>query len=198
MNATSFLTNISKSLKSLEEQSELLSTITNNNEFKLGEIHKNITELATLVQQQNSSVNQHIKLIEENISKLESNQIDILNKTNEVLSKVENSANQNGFLIKSRRQKKFQSVNDSLSETDENDKLNPYDLTPTLVALIRNKMKENEQNNEDSETSSIENEFSFDYSKSFTHKDNRKVLKAYLLFYTKDYESRGDKLSNYI
>ena len=50
MNATSFLTNISKSLKSLEEQSELLSTITNNNEFKLGEIHKNITELATLVQ----------------------------------------------------------------------------------------------------------------------------------------------------
>jgi len=59
-------------------------------------------------------------------------------------------------------------------------------------------MKENEQNNEDSETSSIENEFSFDYSKSFTHKDNQKVIKAYLLFYMKDYESRGDKLSDYI
>ena len=199
MNATSFLTNISKSLKSLEEQSELLSTITNNNEFKLGEIHKNITELATLVQQQNNCVDQHIKSIEENISKLESNQIDILNKINEVLSRVESSVNQNGFLIKSRRRKKFQSVNnDSLSESDENDKLNPYDLTPTLVALIRNKMKENEQNNEDSETSSVENEFSFDYSKSFTHKDDRKVLKAYLLFYMKDYESRGDKLSDYI
>ena len=198
MNANTFLTNISKSLYSLEEQSKSLSIITDNNELKLEEIRKNITELATLVQQQNSSVNQHIKLIEENISKLESNQIDILNKTNEVLSKVENSANQNEFLIKSRRQKKFQSVNDSLSESDENDKLNPYDLTPTLVALIRNKMKENEQNNEDSETSSIENEFSFDYSKSFTYKDNRKVLKAYLLFYMKDYESRGDKLSNYI
>ena len=107
MNASTFLTNISKSLYSLEEQSKSLSIITDNNELKLEEIRKNITELATLVQQQNSSVNQHIKLIEENISKLESNQIDILNKTNEVLSKVKNSANQNGFLIKSRRQKKF-------------------------------------------------------------------------------------------
>lgn len=192
MNASTFLTNISTSLRSLEEQSKSLSIITDDNELKLEEIHKSITNLATLVQQQNNSVNQHIKTIEENIDELKS---DILNKINEILSKV---ANQNGSLIKSRRQKKIQSVDDDSLESDENDKLNPYDLTPTLVALIRNKMKENEQNNEDSDTSSIENEFSFDYSKAFTHKNNRKVLKAYLLFYTKDYESRGDKLSNYI
>src|SRR5437762_590688 len=120
MNANTFLTNISKSLHSLEEQNNELSRTTNNNEFKIEEIHKNIADLATLLQQQSN-----------------------------------------------------------------------------LVDLVRNKMKTIEQNNEDSDES-IDNEFSFNYSKSFTHKTNQKVLKSYLLFYMKDYETRGDNLSNYI
>jgi hypothetical protein len=58
-------------------------------------------------------------------------------------------------------------------------------------------MKANEQDDENSDES-IENEFSFDYSKPFTHKINQKVFKAYLLFFTKDYETRGENLSNYM
>jgi len=50
-----------------------------------------------------------------------------------------------------------------------------------LVALIR---KMNEPNDEDS-GESIEKEFSFDYSKPFTHKINQKILKSYLSFYIK-------------
>ncbi|CAG8674862.1 1050_t:CDS:2 [Funneliformis mosseae] len=34
----------------------------------------------------------------------------------------------------------------------------------------------------------IESKFAFDYSKSFTNKANQKILKAYLLFYMKEYE----------
>lgn len=84
------------------------------------------------------------------------------------------------------------SINDLLrknseSEAKNNSKLNPYDLTPILIALVQNKMKVNEQHDEDSDES-IENEFSFDYSKFFTHRANQKVLKAYLSFYMKDYE----------
>jgi len=202
MNANTFLTNISKSLHSLEKQNNELSRTTNNNEFKIEEIRKNIADLATLLQQQSNFVDQHIKLIEENIEGLKLNQNNILNKINEVLLKVENhSVKQNEFSTKSRRRKKFKSVDDLLvtsseSEVANDNKLNPYDLTPTLVALVRNKMKTSEQNNEDSD-GSVDNEFSFNYSKSFTHKTNQKVLKSYLLFYIKDYETRGDNLSNY-
>ncbi|PKK61968.1 hypothetical protein RhiirC2_791057 [Rhizophagus irregularis] len=70
---------------------------------------------------------------------------------------------------------------------ENNSKLNPYDLTSTLIALVQNKMKVNEQYDKDSDEL-IENKFSFDYSKSFTHRTNQKVLKAYLSFYIKDYE----------
>ncbi|PKY47602.1 hypothetical protein RhiirA4_462876 [Rhizophagus irregularis] len=60
------------------------------------------------------------------------------------------------------------SINDLLrknseSEAENNSKLNPYDLTHTLIALVQNKMKVNKQHDEDSDES-IENEFSFDYS----------------------------------
>jgi len=198
MNAHTFLTNISNSLNSLEKQNNSLSE---NGE----EIRKNIADLATLVQQQSNSFGQHIKLIEEDLEQLKSNQNDILNKTNEVLSRIENcSAKQSGSSTKYRKRKKIKSVDDLLdtidasseSEAANDNKLNPYDLTPTLVALVRNKMKTNEQHEEDSDES-IENEFSFNYSKPFTHKINQKVLKAYLIFYMKDYETRGDNLSNY-
>ncbi|CAG8717805.1 7356_t:CDS:2, partial [Funneliformis caledonium] len=74
---------------------------------------------------------------------------------------------------------------------------NPYDLTPTLVALIQSKMKANEQDDKDS-NEVIENEFAFDYSKSFTHKINQRILKAYLIFYMKEYESRGENFKESI
>ena len=45
MNANTFLTNISKNLHSLEKQSK---SLTDDNELKLEEIHKSITDLATL------------------------------------------------------------------------------------------------------------------------------------------------------
>ena len=104
MNANTFLTNISKSLHSLEEQNNELSRTTNNNEFKIEEIRKNIADLATLLQQQSNFVDQHIKLIEEDIEGLKLNQNNILNKINEVLLKVENhSVKQNEFSTKSRK-----------------------------------------------------------------------------------------------
>ena len=56
--------------------------------------------------------------------------------------KIENPpVNRGGFSTKSRKRKKFKSVDDSSSESDagNDSKLNPYDLTPTLVALIQNK-----------------------------------------------------------
>ncbi|CAI2189082.1 2882_t:CDS:2, partial [Funneliformis geosporum] len=200
MNANTFLTNISRSLSSLEKQNDSLSEAIDENESKLEEIHKSITDVSTLIQQQNISVNNQINFIKEDISQLKSEQNNILDKINEVLLKVENSSNnQSRFLTKSCRRKKFKSVDDLLGSNSESEaandkKLNPYDLTPTLVALIRNRMKENEQDSKDSNDESIENEFSFNYSKSFTHKVNQKVLKAYYSFYIKDYKTRGDNL----
>ncbi|GBB88211.1 hypothetical protein RclHR1_14760003 [Rhizophagus clarus] len=181
-------------MKTLEKQSNLLSITADKNELKLEEFHKSIANLATLIQQQNNSINQRFELIEENIDQLKSNQNNIYNKIDKLLS---NPVNPNGFSAKSRK-RKFKSVDDLLGESSESEagndsKLNPYDLTPTLVALVRNKMKVNERHDEDSDES-IEIEFSFDHSKSFTHKTNQKVLKAYLLFYMKDYESREDNL----
>jgi chromosome segregation ATPase len=200
MNANTFLANISKSLQSIKNQNDSLSIATDENETKLNEVRKNIADLATLMQQQNNSINQacqYTKSIEEDIDQVKSNQKDILNKINEILLKVDSVSQPTKF----RKRKKFKSVDDLLdasseSEAADDNKLNPYDLTPTLVALVRNKMKANEQN-EDSDESN-ENEFSFDYSKPFTHKINQKVLKAYTLFYMKDYETRGDTLSSYI
>ncbi|CAG8707165.1 15006_t:CDS:2, partial [Rhizophagus irregularis] len=177
MNANTFLTNISKSLHTLEDQNNSLSITSDKNELKLQEIHKSIINLTTLIQQQSNSINGRFELIEENVQ--------------------QHPVKPNVFSTKSHK-RKFKSVDDLLGESSEseagnNSKLNPYDLTPTLVALVRNKMKVNERHDEDSDES-IENEFSFDYSKSFTHRTNQKVLKAYLLFYMKDYESRGDNL----
>ncbi|PKK72073.1 hypothetical protein RhiirC2_777625 [Rhizophagus irregularis] len=161
MNANTFLTNISKSLHTLEDQNNSLSITSDKNELKLQEIHKSIINLTTLIQQQSNSINGHFELIEENVDQLKLNQNNMLNNINEILSN---------------------SVDDLLGESSEseagnNSKLNPYDLCCF-----------------DSDES-IENEFSFDYSKSFTHRTNQKVLKAYLLFYMKDYESRGDNLT---
>ncbi len=48
-------------------------------------------------------------------------------------------------------------------------------------------MKASKQN-KDSDKSN-ENKFSFDYFKPFTHKINQKILKAYTLFYMKDYKT---------
>ncbi|CAB5180827.1 unnamed protein product [Rhizophagus irregularis] len=198
MNANTFLTNISKSLHTLEDQNNSLSITSDKNELKLQEIHKSIINLTTLIQQQSNSINGRFELIEENVDQLKLNQNNMLNNINEILSKVQqHPVKPNVFSTKSHK-RKFKSVDDLLGESSEseagnNSKLNPYDLTPTLVALVRNKMKVNERHDGDSDES-IENEFSFDYSKSFTHRTNQKVLKAYLLFYMKDYESRGDNL----
>jgi len=161
--------------------------------------------LATLTQKQYNSNIQHIEFIEKTVEQLKIDQEAIFNKINEILFKLETHTNIQNSLqtaTKARRRRKFKSANDisgtsSESEATNNNKLNPYDLTPTLVALIRNKMKMNEPNNEDSDES-IEKEFSFDYSKPFTHKINQKILKSYLSFYIKDYETRGNNLSKSI
>ena len=52
-----FLTNLSRSLTSLEEK---ISTITNENE----KTRKNVADLATLIQQQNNFINHYIESIE--------------------------------------------------------------------------------------------------------------------------------------
>jgi hypothetical protein len=38
----------------------------------------------------------------------------------------------------------------------------------------------------------------FDYSEHFTHKANRKILKAYVSFFMNEYESQGENFSKYI
>ncbi|CAG8638456.1 2018_t:CDS:2 [Funneliformis caledonium] len=116
MNANTFLSNISTSLRLLETKTSLIEKA-------------NITELTTLIQQQKNSVN-------DNITSLES-------------------------IIEQLKRRKFKSIDDLLIADSEskvinknhnNNKVNPnpYDLTPTLVALIRSKMKANEQDDKDS------------------------------------------------
>ena len=57
-------------------------------------------------------------------------------------------------------------------------------------------MKANESDEKDSDEM-IDSKFAFDYSKPFTHKINKKIFQAYLLFYTKEYESCGENFSKY-
>ncbi|GBC07903.1 hypothetical protein RclHR1_07780001 [Rhizophagus clarus] len=120
MNANTFLINISKSLQILEKQSNLLSITADKNELKLKEFHKSITNLATLIQQQNNSINQQFELIKENIDQLKSNQNNIYNKIDKLLSNLVNS---NGFLVKSHK-RKFKFVNDLLRESSESEARN--------------------------------------------------------------------------
>src|SRR5207248_887213 len=128
------------------------------------------SSLAALIQKQNNSINQHNESIEKNIDQLKLNQDNILNNLHS---------------------------DNSESDVDiSNNKANPYDSVPTLVALIRSKIKENDQNNNDSDES-VEEEFMFDYSKPFTHRTNQRILKAYSLFYMKEYESQGEFFSKY-
>ncbi|RGB25855.1 hypothetical protein C1646_771173 [Rhizophagus diaphanus] len=117
MNANTFLTNIFKSLHTLEDQNNFLSLTSDKNELKLQEIDKSIINLSTLIQQQSNSTNGRFELIEENVDQLKLNQNNMSNNINEIYQSSE-------------------------SEAGNNSKLNPYDLTPTLVALVRNKMKD--------------------------------------------------------
>ncbi|PKY56217.1 hypothetical protein RhiirA4_476341 [Rhizophagus irregularis] len=58
MNATSFHTNISRNLQSLEIQIKLISTIattSDESKIKLEEIQKSISDITTLIQQQQNS-----------------------------------------------------------------------------------------------------------------------------------------------
>ncbi|CAB4426946.1 unnamed protein product [Rhizophagus irregularis] len=76
-------------------------------------------------------------MVEQHINQLKLNQDGILH--NEVLFKIESSVNQNCTLAKSKQKKK--TINDlhgKSSESDDanNNKANPYDSIPTLVALI--------------------------------------------------------------
>jgi hypothetical protein len=202
MNATSFLANISKNLQSLETQTKLISTIATTSvesKIKLEGIQKSISDTITLIQQQQNFFKQHNEMVEQRINQLKLNQDDMLNKINEVLFKMEGySVSQNCIPAKSKRKKTINNLFDISSESDDinNNKANPYDSVPTLVALIRSKIKENEQNDEDSD-GLIEEEFAFDYSKHFTHKANRKILKAYVSFFMSEYESRGENFSKY-
>ncbi|CAB4440376.1 unnamed protein product [Rhizophagus irregularis] len=201
MNATSFLTNISRNLQSLETQIKSISTVattSDESKIKLEEIQKSISDIKTLIQQQQNSFKQHSEMVEQHINQLKLNQNGILSKLNEVLFKIESSVNQNCTLTKSKQKKTINNLHGTSSESDDanNNKANPYDSAPTLVALIRSKIKENEQNDEDSD-GSIEEEFMFDYSKHFTHKANRKILKSYVLFFMNEYESRGENFSKY-
>ncbi|PKK62240.1 hypothetical protein RhiirC2_790666 [Rhizophagus irregularis] len=88
MNANTFLTNISKSLHTLEDQNNSLSITSDKNELKLQEIHKSIINLTTLIQQQSNSINGHFELIEENVDQLKLNQNNMLNNINEILSNI--------------------------------------------------------------------------------------------------------------
>ena len=105
MNATSFLTNISRNLQSLETQIKLISTIattSDESKIKLEEIQKSISDIKTLIQQQQNSFKQHSEMVEQHINQLKLNQDGILNKLNEVLFKIESSVNQNCTLTKSK------------------------------------------------------------------------------------------------
>lgn len=105
MNANTFLTNISKSLHTLEDQSNTLSITSDKNELKLEEIHKSIINLATLIQQQHNSINRRFELIEENVDLLKLNQNNMSNNINEILSKVEHHLiKPNIFSTKPRKQ----------------------------------------------------------------------------------------------
>ncbi|CAB5370298.1 unnamed protein product [Rhizophagus irregularis] len=120
MNANTFLTNISKSLHTLEDQNNSLSITSDKNELKLQEIHKSIINLTTLIQQQSNSINGHFELIEENVDQLKLNQNNMLNNINEILSN---------------------SVDDLLGESSEseagnNSKLNPYDLCCFALCFV--------------------------------------------------------------
>src|SRR5436190_24085628 len=100
MNATTFLTNISESLHSLETKTSSIpatATIINEIKFKLEEIQKSNSSLAALIQKQNNSINQHNESIEKNIDQLKLNQDNILNKIDEILTKT---ANQSEALIR--------------------------------------------------------------------------------------------------
>ncbi|CAG8600429.1 17663_t:CDS:2 [Funneliformis caledonium] len=103
----------------------------------------------------------------------------------------------NDFLVKLENHMTMVVEQIKTNEYTNDFKTSPYDSTPILVTLIRNKMKTNELDDEDS-NDLIENEFAFDYSKSFTNKANQKILKAYLLFYMKEYESWDDNFKELI
>ena len=70
MNATSFFTNLSKSLSTINTTIRTTNETTDKNKLKLEEICKSIVNLATLTQKQYNSNIQHIEFIEKTVEQL--------------------------------------------------------------------------------------------------------------------------------